>query len=238
MASINKKIKLFNKVLNEFLKEYNTINSEQLSLKVKEYKILAMYKSDIEKVNEQFISCDPKCLKDISLCSRFNLDSITPEIYNNNKKIIWKYLHDLYFITLEKDKLTDDLLLDSRRSINNLVTSITSVNPITSINSLPDLTKMFGDSNDGMQSMINDITREVTDKLKNQDLSNIDPMTLMTQLMSGNNSINGIDLSSIIQSSVSKMQVKIENGEIDLENLQNIVKPFVPDGFEEKINKI
>lgn len=225
MVSINKKIKLFNKVLSEFLKQYNIISTEQFAIKVKEYNVLELYHSGIQKVQDLFIKCDFSCLKDIALCNKINLNGISESVYNKNKQIIWKYLHDLYFITVEK--VTDDLIMDSKRNINNLVNS----NEIVGTKNVPDINSLFDNMN--MNDMVTDLTKEVTEKLKGQDLSNLDPMQLMTSLMSGNNSINGIDFSSIIQNSVSKLQTKVSNGEIDLEQLQNIVKPFVPKGFEE-----
>ena len=183
MVSVNKKIKLFNKVLSEFLKQYNIISNEQFTIKVKEYSVLELYHSDIQKVQDLFIKCDFICLKDITLCNKINLNSINESVYNKNKQIIWKYLHDLYFITVEK--VTDDLIMDSKRNINNLVNSQEIVKQV------PDINSLFADSN--MNDMIADLTKEVTEKLKGQDLSNLDPMDLMTGLMSGNNSINGID---------------------------------------------
>ena len=222
MVSINKKIKLFNKVLRELLKEYNIINIKQYSIKVKEYSILAIYKSEVNKIEELFINCDKSCLKNISLCNDIDLDSLNLETYNNNNKIIWKYLHALYFITLEK--VDDNLILDSKRSINNIESK-----------ELENAVKNAGSA--GMQSMINDITKEVTNVLQGQDLSDLNPLDLINQLISGN-SIKGIDLNSIIQSSVLKMQTKVDNGEIDLEQIQNIIKPFVPKGFEDKINEL
>jgi len=233
MVSNNKRIKLFNKILKNFLEQYNVVSSEQFSMKIKEFSILETYNSDIEKVKEQFINCNQECFKTISLCNKINLDNITPEIYNNNKKIIWKYLHDLYFITLEK--VTDDVLLDSKRSINNLITELivakSKTNEIPGIPGIPDISALFGQV--GMNDLINDITQQVTEKLQGQDLSDLNPNELMSQLISGNNSIKGVDLSSIIQNSLTSIQTKVSNGEIDLEQLKSVANNFVPEHFKD-----
>jgi hypothetical protein len=71
-----------------------------------------------------------------------------------------------------------------------------------------------------MSSLIQDIAGEVSKSLDGKDFSDINPIDLMSSLMSGNSNVNGVDFSCIIKNITEKLQTKFDSGEIDTNKLK------------------
>jgi len=219
MVSISRKIKLFKRLFNEFLNEYNKLTGKNFSIKIKEYEILEKYNLEIKNNLDKFIECESDIINKITLCKSIEMN-INNQVFINNKSSIWNYLHNLYFITM--DSVDSEIILKSKEYLSKLQMQL--VPKDTGIN-LENLNL----DDPGMGDLISDIAKQVTDKLKGQDLSNIDPMQLMSQMLAGGHSVNGIDFGSIIQDTANKIKTKVENGEIDLDKLKNQAKGLISD---------
>lgn len=219
MVSINRKIKLFKRLFNEFLNEYNKLTGKNFSIKIKEYEILEKFNLEIKNNLDKFIECDINIINKITLCKSIDLD-INNQIFINNKNSIWNYLHNLYFITM--DSVDTEIILKSKEYLSKLQMQLV---PNDNSFNLENLNL----DDPGMGDLISDIAKQVTDKLKGQDLSNIDPMQLMSQMLAGGHSVNGIDFGSIINDTANKIKIKVEKGEIDLDKLKSQAKDLISD---------
>ena len=107
MVGRQRKIKLFNRIFQEFLNEYRSVTGVNFPVtKIKSIENVNQYNSDVTKVLEAFVKCDDSVITKISL-----LNFIDPIA----TKINWEYLHNLYFITL--DKQDPELVEESKKNI-------------------------------------------------------------------------------------------------------------------------
>lgn len=206
MVAPKKRIKVFNRLLEEFIDDYNKMYNLKIKfVKIKEISVLNIFKDEVNSVNELFFKCDHSAFKNITLCKQLQLDKCKD--FGENKLSIWKYLHNLFLLTQESpDK--NNIVDKTKESLENLsLSSSSELQP-----------KLELDSD--MASIIQDIAGEVSKTLQGKDLSSINPMELLTTLMSGNNNINGIDFGSILKNTTEKIQAKIQAGEIDTDKLK------------------
>lgn len=191
---------MFNKLLEEFIEDYNKMYNLAIPhIKIKELGVLNTFKDEINYVSEDFFKCEQVAFKNITLCKQMQLDK--HKDFGENKLSIWKYLHNLYLLTQEAP--------DKNNIVNKTKTAIESLQS----SSNTELKKLQEDSD--MANIIQDIAGEVSKSLEGKDLSAINPMELLTTLMSGNNMINGVDFGSILKNTTEKIHSKIQSGEID-----------------------
>lgn len=192
----NRKIKIFSKILNDFIKNYNETvsrNDKKLkSLKLKDQTVLKTFKEECDFIFEDFEKCNINCFERLSLCKKFNLD------VSDNSESLWEYLHLLYLCTL-KDK--------------NLELT----------ESLREKRKVAFAPKEGINSLVSAISKKIN--VDNEDLKDFDPMILMNALMKGesleNIQIGNINFGDILKETTSMIEAKVNSGEMDLENLKN-----------------
>lgn len=210
MVAPKKRIKMFNKVLAEFIEDYNKMyNLDIPFVKIKELNVLNTFKDEVNYVSDSFFKCEKAAFSNITLCKQLKLD--TREDLGQNSLNIWKYLHNLFLLTQEAPDKTD--FIDKTKQALETLSKNESV--VSSI--------MPGMSQDSdMAHIIQDIAGEVSKSLEGKDLSSINPMELLSKLMSGNTNanINGIDFGSILRNTTEKIQTKIQAGEIDTNKLK------------------
>lgn len=235
MVSINRRIKIFNKIFKEFLIEYNKIYNKNFKIKVKNFEMLHKYNTDIEPRIDKFIKCDNSCLEHIELCKTIELKKI-----ESNSKYIWSYLHNLYFITLEEKN--EKLVEESKKSLK----SLESLESLQILNKTKDIVPNIDfqniaknlqnsnllNPNSDMGGLITDIASQVAKKLEGKDLSTINPLELITNMMSGNDSVGGIDFGSILKETSEKINNKVISGELDIEKLKSEAKSLLGDNHE------
>lgn len=98
---------------------------------------------------------------------------------------------------------------------------------LNNMQGLPDLSSMLpGMDNTFMSLMQNkdimNIARELSTEMKSQE---IDPMSIMTSLMSGN--LNDGKIGNLINSITTKLTQKIDNGDIDKDSLETHANSFM-----------
>lgn len=221
MVSASKKLKLFNKVLKEFLIDFNSLQngrSTVLQFKVENSSILNSFRDEISFSIDKFLDCDETVFEQISLCKKIGLNNIDSETVNRVK--IWTYIHNLYIITLEKDK--EDFLEKSKKSLEKLENS-----KLKSSIAIPN----------EMNNLISDISIQLTKSLEGKDLSNLNPMDLMSSLLSGNSTSNGIDFGSILQQATKTINDKVESGELDLNKLKEQASSMIGTIRNPELNK-
>lgn len=136
-VSNKKKVKLFNKKLNEFTTEYNNFYKKNFILKVNSLDDISVLYNDIQENKQNFIECQDESLSKIKLFSGIIVTNI----------MVWEYLHMLYLLSFKiLDKTIDDNLKNvlecSRKKkgesdiVANNIKGITkdSVNMIPNIN--------------------------------------------------------------------------------------------------------
>ncbi len=209
MPGPNRRIKLFNRLLKEFLTDYESISNKKFTIKVKDGDFLTKYKEQVEKAKEVFLACNDSCLNSIDLCKTIDLVE-TPK--GDDKYNVWKYLHNLYFLTLEE---VDEKILE----ISKL--GLASCKTTEHLSKFANAIEKKVEKNTHFGNLIQDIAGQVSKSLEGKDLSSLNPMDLVNGLMSGKTSnINGIDFTDILQSTTETIQNKVDAGEIDIKDLQ------------------
>lgn len=227
MTSIsNKQVKLFNKILKEFVEEYSLITGSQLKIKAKSDKII-IFNTEVNNSLEEFVNCENTMLEKISILKNSQIDF---------DKINWEYLHTMYFISQGK---SIDKTIVSRCKVNRskIVTVIQSpshpnstgmdmgmmMNMIGNIGGMGDNQGTSNISNissmlqsESFGKLVGDIAGQFAKTLEGKDLSNINPQDLLSGMMSGNMNIGGIDFQSILDTSTAQFKEKVESGEIDI----------------------
>lgn len=256
MVAPNKRIKMFNKLLNEFLDAYDKLyNVQTPRTKIRELKVLNTFKDEINYVREAFFNCDESSFKNITLCKTIKLDE-RENFTLQNRLSIWKYLHNLYILTHEApDKGT--IMADAKAAISKLEANnqgATNTNIMSQLLStvLPMAGNLGNLGNIGnigttgasvsadqlpteipqeLAGLIQDIAGQVSETLQGKDVSNINPMELFSSLMSGqgNTTVNGIDFSSILKNTTEKVQQQISEGKLDITKLKEQTQTLISD---------
>lgn len=216
-----KQIKLFGKIFQEFLDNYHTVlGLEKKVFKVKKAQVLQIYLREIKKVEGDFLDCKDSSLDCITILKASGVDF-------SKTVVSWEYLHNLYFVV--NRKMSPEVLERSKRGIesgkNVLVLSKASsddpeVDTLTLTGGLQGLMQsdLFG-------GLLKDMSVDVGKMLEGKDLSNVNPMELMSGLLNPENTektVGDIDFSQIINRTVASLQGKIERKEIDVEQLKAI----------------
>ena len=199
-----RKIKIFNRILQEFIKEYNEVADESKkipSFKIKDVNIMKTFKEEVEFTIEDFKKCDGNSFDRITLCKKFNLTQ------EDSSASLWKYLHLLYLTLLpEKNQELVECFSKGVEELESLGT--VTLSPKGDLNNL-----------------ISQISQKISGQMGGVSMDNIDPMELMNKLMQGDNledvKIGNLNFNDILKETSDIIQEKVNKGEINLENLKN-----------------
>ena len=188
----NKQIKIFNKLYSEFLADYIKVSG----------KPNATYKIKNSITLETYKKDIDISLDDFLSCKTSCLNNISllkdSGVTWDKVKINWKILHNLYFLV---DKTKDQKILDkSKESI---------------------AVDLIG-KNDFLSDLVGDLSGDIQKSLEGKDLSKLNPALLMNSLLAGDRSVGGIDFADIIAKTTEKLRAKVENGEINIDQLKGI----------------
>ena len=177
-------------------------------------------------------------------------------------KIQWISLHNLFLILYDnKDPYKETLIKEFDNGRNPKTTEqqafcLDTINPDMISKILPLITGMMSNSGNNTNNnelnnpIFNNLIQETSATLmeslkgKEDQLKNINPMELFSQLMNGNNIIGGIDLNDTIKSIQVSITAKMDNNEIDhqafKDSAENIIKNsgIDPKMFQQKIEEI
>jgi hypothetical protein len=194
-----KQIKVFNKIHQEFLDEYNkTLNKESTVYKIKKGAILVNFLDDVEKVIESYMNREVKCLKSIRLFCDNGVSSSIKNEEEANKIINWEYLHSMLFIVMKKEKALEFCI--PKKDVAHV--------------------------DDTFSQIIASLSKDIKDSLEGKDLSKINPAELMSGLLNGNGNtvVGGIDFGEIISKTTKTLKHKVDSGDISLESLKENAK--------------
>ncbi len=213
MVSPNRRIKLFNRILREFLQEYNDFYDKKVTIKAPNLLYLNTFKDEVNFVIDKFFACDDKTFSNISLCKKLDLDNLN---LSSSSLSLWSYLHNLYIMTLEAtDK--SPVVERSKASLEALKLRLTvpKTSQLTTVNKAP--------GNSDLNSLIAEIAEKVSGQLEGKNLEGLDPMAIMASLMSGggNANIGGIDFSEILKTTTESIQEKVSSGQLNIETLKS-----------------
>ena len=231
-----KRLKIFNKILKEFLNQCNTIKKGETRtmFKADSISFLKTFRQECDFLFESFINCDDCVVGSISLCKKADLDKLISELSTENSKSLWGYIHNLYIVCVNGDKN-----VNLEEIVNKSKEGISLINK--------DFIKNVGDDTSPFGNDLGGIIEEISNHVNSQLVDNstdgeIDPMELMTRLMSGEENVimGGVDFSKILKSTTESIQNKINSGDLDINVLKNQTMGLlnsVP-GVSEKLNDV
>lgn len=229
MVSQKRRVKLINKLLKEFYTEYQKISSFSTSkitlnqTEISEFPV--EFRKQVNEKKKEFFNCEVQCLGFINLCKAINIDKIDIDNYSaENKKSIWKYLHNLYILTLEDIQTSDlqQIYEESKKGLDNIEIKEKALQKQSDKIDFdfPNLLQSLNENTE-MKNLIEELTSKFSKKLEGKDLSNINPMNLMASLMSGDSSSSGIDFGDILKDVSESVKDKIQKGELNVDNLKS-----------------
>lgn len=234
--SQNKKLKIFNKILKEFLNQCNCVKGPQESrvmFKAESASIMNTFRQECDFIFDSFINCDSKVIQNITLCKKADLDKTIDNLSTENSKSVWGYLHNLYIVCVngESEINLEEIVGKSKESIG-LINKDFVVNDTASA--------PFGKD---LGSIIEEISKKVSGQLESNCVDEeIDPMALMSRLMSGeeNVTMGGVDFSKILRDTTESIQGKINTGEINIDVLKNQTMGLLSSvpGVSEKLSEV
>jgi len=244
MVSARRRIKLFNRTLQEFIKECKKIINVSSIPDKNEFQniqFLNTFNQEVNFVKDNFFNCNIECLENISLCKKLMLsDSMKGNLSLEDKKCVWKYLHNLYLMTVEDISKEDDVIEKSKIGLENLKETSADMVPSSFIKS-----NSFNPGGE-MGGLIQEVSKQLSKKLEGKDLSGVNPMNLISTLLGNSGSGNApdqsssssidIDFGSILKDVTETIQTKVNKGELNLENLKNEAKTMINNNPQFKHN--
>jgi hypothetical protein len=208
-----KQIKIFGKIYQEFLDNYNNaLGVEKKVFKVKKTQVLLEYLSDCNKNLDSFLDCNESVLGNFSI---LKVNGIDP----SKTKINWEYLHNLFFVVNKSN--SHEVIEKSKKGIQKskeISKELTTANTGVEEN----ISGLL--ANNAFGDLIKEMSVSVKESLEGKDLSKINPMELLSGLLNpeNNGQVGGVDFSQIINKTVGSLKEKINNKEINISELKDI----------------
>ena len=247
----------FNKNLEQFIKNLSKITEDKTFLEYYDfsnpgdtylkmfYANCAKNSNDIANKDEVVFSEENTILDNINFNKIWNSDNVS----DDNKEIIWNYLHTLYIFAYEHVKDVDiKNILKKLKNVspdeNNLdddtKTLINIINSLTGKDGGVDTIKEIDDDAENMSyelpqifnGTIGNLAKEIAKDIDTNAINLEDPASLLRDLMSGNfdedNDESGVV--NLVKNITSKIQSKLVDGDIKESDLmtdaENLMKNF------------
>lgn len=224
----NKKVKLVNKILKELLHELNVFYNKEYNytdVRFNSIKQLSEFHTQILDNLTSFMNCDLEIFNNVLLFKNLQLLDID---LGKNKFSVWKYLHNMFLITwtdntvIKKDDASDEVITKeylinlSKNNITELYKN-ENIKPVSDGNLGNNLSGLFNlFNNPDMIKMVQCVAEQISSSSVSD--GNI-PMNLMSQLMGGNGGKGNEQFMNIIQETTSIIKKKVDDGELNLSNL-------------------
>lgn len=216
-----KRVKLFNKTLFELVVELKKTGKNVSFVKIKNFEEVKDYKKSVMEHFEDFMSCKVSSLDNNPLLLKYNINLSSLSI--TDLPTLWKYFHNLYFISLSKED--NETQEEYTQRVNELIR--TSERNVSKLNVSSDFNIFSILKNDTIKNLVEKTSKDIASQLEGKDLDSINPNDLITGLissMSGSSSSSnntGLDFSQIISKTKENLQKEIEGGNINLEEVLN-----------------
>ena len=229
---------------NDFSKHYNFDNPGDSYLKMF-YANTKDLGNDIANKDEIIFSEENTILNHINFNKIWNLESLSDE----NRDIIWNYLHTLYIFAYEHIKEVDiknvlkqlknispdsNELDDDTKTLINIINTLTnkfSENTIEEINDETEENMSF-DLPQLFNGTIGNLAKEIASEIDTNAINLEDPISLLKDLMSGNFDENNDEsgIVNLVKNITNKIQTKITTGDLQesdlLSDASNLMKNF------------
>lgn len=190
-----KKTKLFNKIYVEMQNAMNTSFKKKFKVhNVSSYRSLLQFEKAIDSNYKLYENCDEALFEKSIILQR--LFYTKPQLSNKNKEVVWKYIQMLYSLMKEENKQI--AAVHKKEGLESLVESL------------------MGNENSGFKTLVDDISSQLQQATLGKD---INEQNIVNDLLSGNLQSSGIDFKKIIESTSKNLEKKINNGEIDREEI-------------------
>lgn len=209
-----KQIKIFGKIYQEFLDNYNSsLGVEKKIFKVKKTQVLLEYLSNCNKNLDSFLDCNESVLGNFSILKVSGIDP-------TKTKINWEYLHNLFFVVNKSN--SHDVIEKSKKGLQKSK----EISKELTVSKSGDIEENISGllANNAFGDLIKEMSISVKDSLEGKDLSKINPVELLAGLLNpeNNGQVGGVDFSQIINKTVGSLKEKINNKEIDISELKDI----------------
>lgn len=211
-ASITYRIRIFNKLYYEF---HNEINIPNLKFsKIKKYKDFQQYNKEISNNFEDLVKNDFSIFNKIKLLNKYkSSDKLTLD----NTKVIFDYIKNMYYTTIENKEDADKIKALLSMSIDT-----------------EELIKLFMDDEIGLKSLLDELMTEISPLLEQLNITEEDLTSnnlnmneiLEESMKAGKPTIKCNDpemkkkLETIIDFIQTKVKSKLESGAINIDTLK------------------
>lgn len=186
-----KKTKLFNKLYVDMQESLNSSVHKKLKIHaISSYKTLQQFEKILDSNFQMYTNHDEKLFEKSVILQRVFFNR--PQLSTKNKEVVWKYIHSMYSLVKEENK--EVVAIHQKDGLEGLVESL------------------MNNENSGFKSIVDDISAQLQ---KASIGKNLDEQTIIKDLMSGNLESSGIDFKKIIESTSKNLEKKINDGEID-----------------------
>lgn len=190
-----KKTKLFNKLYTALQEALNASVNRKLKIhSINSYSLLEQFEETISSNSELYTKHDEKLFDKIFIIQRAFLNR--PKLSNKNKEVVWQYVESMYSLVKEENKQV--ATVQQTDGLENLIESL------------------MGNQSSGFKSIVDDISNQLQRATVGK---NIDEQTIIRDLLSGNLESSGIDFKKIIESTSKNLEKKINDGEIDKDEI-------------------
>ena len=223
----------FNKQLNNFIRDLKESFPEDIELINKNYNEnipddndeYIIHFDNISKDYPDKISSKEDAVLSLGLIKHLDISHFyfKEDISKSTQETIWKYISCMYlncFLYKNKDLLKDNQNNKFMGILNNLKETIGD-----DVQDEKECIDKLFENNQFLSGELGNLTKDIMKDINLDDLTkNMDPMSMITQLMNPN-SINTEDtdnpMVNLIQSITSKVQTKLSDGNIDEQKLFN-----------------
>jgi len=214
--SINKRLKVFNVIFEEF---HNDVNCKAKFIKVKKFNEFINFQKQVNLNIKDILNRDLGFFNKIKLFKNYvELIRINASLNTDNTDILFKYVKNLYYLTYEDESQSEQIkgILEMKDGdIMNIVNLMLS-----------------GEDGEKVAEFVKDIARELEDELDlNIDgLDNIDIQKLITNVLQGGdlndqglNEDSTKKLQNVIEVIKEKVKVKMTEGKIPIKEIKKLV---------------
>ena len=200
-TKIKKKVKLFNKT---FVKMQESVKVSLKKMNSKTYKIKSIadideFVKNIDENAELLTANDTALFTKVRVLNEFFADK--PQLSKTNKTAVFKYINTLYSLGKEEKQA--------------VVPQIPQGMDMSSLEGL--VNSLMSDEKSGFKDIVSDISSQLESSLSGKD---IDQTKIVSDLMSGNLKTSGIDFEQIIRNTTKKLEKRVEDGTVSIEELK------------------
>lgn len=264
----NRQLKLFKRILSDFIREYTLITNIKIKVPSVNVESVDKFVSQVKTHFTDYSNCNELILSKIDMLKELDTSKVKIQwvsLHNlflivfesTSKLIVFSYTKEQVISKFEAGRkaiATKEILHPPQTNeiVNPQTNSMVSLMPMMT-GLLPMLQQGNSNENGSVPQgldfmndpMFASLIKETSSSLmksfegKEDKLKNINPMDLFNGLISGNPTIDGIDLSGIVGNLQNSINNKINSGELNPDEIKNKAEnlmKMLPNEIQEKLN--